>query len=241
MPRTVSSASVPPGSRTARPPVVSADTRASGQRPVGVQPTGRATELEAERRDRNGEVDIKVEDLASEREREPAAAMEAEIERLRALVEEKDRHARAASVRARLAEEELERAKHRIRKDARKDAEQRTRGFLRSFLDVLDDLDRAIAAAHKSEDDSAVLRGVELVRKRFIDTLAHQQVTHQPALGERFDPERHQAMSMVPVDDKARDGVIVGVVREGYAIGAETLRPAAVAVGRYAGPDPTDN
>lgn len=181
---------------------------------------------------------VKVEDLASERE--PKADMESEITRLRALVAEKDQHAREAAVRARLATEELERAKQRIRKDALKDAEQRNRAVLRSFLEVVDDLDRAIAVARERTEDSAMLQGVELVRKRFIDKLAHHDVTHRPSQGCRFDPAVHEAMSIVPVADASLDGVIIGVVREGYEIGDEVLRPAAVAVGRHSGSKPVD-
>jgi molecular chaperone GrpE len=53
-----------------------------------------------------------------------------------------------------------------------------------------------------------------------------------PALGERFDPERHEAMTLVPVSDPAQDGRVVGVMREAYSIGEDMLRPAGVAVGK---------
>lgn len=181
--------------------------------------------------------ELKVEDLASEREPNPTAVLEAEIARLRGLLADKERTAREASVRTQIADDEIERAKLRIEKDARKDLERRTRSFLLSFLDVVDDLDRAIAAAGDEERDSPMLCGVELVRKGFLDKLARHEVAHQPVLGERFDPARHEAVGMVPVDSAERDGLIVGVVREGYTIGEDTLRPASVAVGRYRGPE----
>lgn len=170
-----------------------------------------------------------------ESQREPVreAELRAEIARLQALVAEKDQHAREAAVQARLAGEELERAKQRIRKDADREFEHKRRGLLLSFLDVLDDLDRALESARSSQQAQAVVEGVELVRKGFLARLAQFDVSHMPALGQRFDPGRHEALGMVPVSDPDQDGLVLGVVREGYAIGDQVLRPAAVAVGRY--------
>ncbi|MCG8422907.1 MAG: nucleotide exchange factor GrpE [Proteobacteria bacterium] len=161
-----------------------------------------------------------------------AAKMAGEIARLTQLVDEKDRQARESAVMARRAEEELERAKSRIRKDAAKELEQKNRAVLFSFLEVLDDLERALDAARDGDGSSAVLQGIELVRKGFLAKLDQFGVTHLPALGSEFDPNRHEAVSMVPVSDAGDDRAVIGVVREGYLIGDETLRPAAVAVGK---------
>ena len=49
-------------------------------------------------------------------------------------------------------------------------------------------------------------------------------------LGRRFDPSCHEAATTVPVTDHAQDGIVVGVIRQGYAIGDDVLRPAVVAV-----------
>jgi molecular chaperone GrpE len=57
-------------------------------------------------------------------------------------------------------------------------------------------------------------------------------VTHAAARGEVFDPNRHEAIALVPVTDAAQDGRVIDVMREGYLIGDETLRPAGVAVGK---------
>jgi len=50
------------------------------------------------------------------------------------------------------------------------------------------------------------------------------------AMDQPFDPTRHEAATMVPVTDPAQDGIVVGVIRQGYAIGEDVLRPAVVAV-----------
>jgi molecular chaperone GrpE len=138
------------------------------------------------------------------------------------------------------ADEELERAKARLRKDAAREVEQRKRTLVLGFIEVLDDLDRALEAARGGADSAAITDGVALVRKRFLSKLEQIGVTHRPALGERFDPAYHEAVSRVSVADADRDGAIVGVIRQGYDIGDEVLRPASVAVAKAVGGTPAD-
>lgn len=160
------------------------------------------------------------------------AALRQEVERLTGLVAEKDRMARESAVRAQHRAEELERAKERIRKDAGRELRQRTRDVVLGFIEVLDDLDRAVASARDSDGAAGVVAGVELVRRRFLDKLSQHGVAHAPALGARFDPALHEAVSLAPVTDPSRDGVVIGVVREGYRAGDELLRAARVVVGK---------
>ena len=51
-------------------------------------------------------------------------------------------------------------------------------------------------------------------------------------LGEPFDAARHEAVTTTPVADPSQEGVVIAVLKEGYAIGDEVLRPASVVVGR---------
>jgi molecular chaperone GrpE len=160
------------------------------------------------------------------------ALLRQEIERLTALVEEKDRLAREASARASESADEIERAKERLRKEAARELEQHKRDVVLGFIDVLDDLDRAAKAAQGESDAAAVREGVELVRKNFHGKLAQLGVEHAPALGDRFDPARHEAVSMLPINDPAQDGLVVAVAREGYRMGEDVIRPARVVVAR---------
>jgi molecular chaperone GrpE len=129
--------------------------------------------------------------------------------------------------------EEFDTVKARIRREAARDAERGKRAVLTEMLDVLDNLDRAIAAARGAGTDTdALLKGVELVRDQFLGKVSAFGVNRVAALGEPFDATRHEAVSMAPVDDETKDGVVLDVVKEGYAIGDELLRPASVVVGR---------
>lgn len=141
--------------------------------------------------------------------------------------------------------EEFEQIKVRIRREVARDVERGRRVLLSDLLDVLDNLERAIAAAREQTQTSApeaidrvdkvdkVTRGVELVRDQFLGKLTSYGVTRLKTLGEPFDAARHEAVSMAPVADASQDGLIVAVVRDGYAIGEEILRPASVVVGKH--------
>jgi len=160
------------------------------------------------------------------------AGLEAEIEALNAEIAKKDVLLARANERADHAHAEIEAAGKRLAAASAKELEQRTRRLLDSFLPVVDDLDRAITAAKKHVDSADVAEGLDLVRRSLLARLGQFGVRHDPALGEPFDPRRHEAMALVPVNDPAQDGRVVGVMREGYLIGDDTLRPAGVAVGR---------
>jgi molecular chaperone GrpE len=137
----------------------------------------------------------------------------------------------------RRALEEFEAVKTRIRRDVGREVERGKRAVLVELLEVLDNLDRAIGAARASaESDDALenlTRGVELVRDQFLSRLAGFGVTRVEAVGQTFDAARHEAVTTTPVADPAQDGTVVAVMKEGYAIGGDILRPAAVVVGTH--------
>lgn len=160
------------------------------------------------------------------------ARLEADIEELSQLVAQKEALLVRANQRADQAHAEIDAASSRMASASAKELEQRTRKLLESFLPVVDDLDRAIAAAKSRAESADVAEGLDLVRRSFLARLGQFGVTHAPALGAQFDPQRHDAVATVPVTDAAQDGRVIDVMREGYLIGEDTLRPASVAVGK---------
>jgi molecular chaperone GrpE len=137
--------------------------------------------------------------------------------------------------------DEFEQAKVRNRRDVARDVERGKRAILVDLLEVVDNLDRAIAAARDGNAGQAsaaadtLIRGVELVRDLFLAKLEALGVVRVPALGEPFDAMRHEAVTMAAVSDPQQDGLVVAVVKEGYAIGDDLLRPASVVVGTASG------
>ncbi len=159
------------------------------------------------------------------------------VEALEHQLAEKDRLLQETVAKYRAAAAEFDAARARLRKEIAKDVERGRRALLVELLEVVDNLDRAIEAARNAGSTDALLQGVELVRRQFLDKLEGFGVTSIEALGRPFDPARHEAVTTVPVADPAQDHLVVGVVRPGYAIGDQVLRPAQVAVGQFQRPD----
>jgi molecular chaperone GrpE len=131
--------------------------------------------------------------------------------------------------------DEFEGTKLRLRRDVAKEIDAGKKSLLSGLLDVLDNLERAIdAAAQDAAQRGPLLEGVTMVRDQFMAKLEALGVRKLEALGLPFDPTHFEAISTVPVADPAQNGMVVGVVREGYALGAETLRHGMVAVGKQA-------
>ena len=156
------------------------------------------------------------------------------VEDLERRLAEKEREAQEYLTKYRGAADEFEKARLRLRREITKDIERVRREVIAELLEVLDNLDRAIESARKSASPTDPLfQGVELVRRQFIAKLESLGVTLINAEGQPFDPTLHEAISTVPVTSE-QEGRIVGIVRQGYRIGEDVLRPAAVAVGTAA-------
>jgi len=128
----------------------------------------------------------------------------------------------------RSASSEFDDARARLRKEVSKDVERGRRSLLVSFLEVLDNLDRALESAGDRND--AFIQGVSIVRQQFLTTLESMGVKRVDPLGQMFDPAIHEAVSQVPAPAGTAPNTVVGVIRPGYLINDEVLRPAAVAV-----------
>jgi molecular chaperone GrpE len=120
-----------------------------------------------------------------------------------------------------------------LRREISKDIERARREILAELLDVVDNLDRAVeSAAQPGASPQALLQGVEMVRRQFLQKLEGLGVTRIEVQGQAFDPTLHEAIASVPAESAGQDGQVVGVVRQGYRIGDDILRPAAVAVAK---------
>lgn len=93
---------------------------------------------------------------------------------------------------------EFEQARARMRRDMQREVGRNTRAVFAELLEVLDNLDRALAAA---SDESPLLVGVRLVRDQFLAKLEAFGVVRLAALGEPFDAMQHEAIATAPVDD----------------------------------------
>jgi molecular chaperone GrpE len=151
------------------------------------------------------------------------------VEELEAKVATKDQEIQSLIAKYRGASDEFDQARARLRKEVSKDVERGRRSLLVSFLEVLDNLDRALDAAGDRGGDPFV-QGVSLVRQQFLSTLEGLGVRRLEPLAQPFDPALHEAVTTITASPGTAPGSIVGVVRPGYVIGDEVLRAAQVAV-----------
>jgi molecular chaperone GrpE len=99
--------------------------------------------------------------------------------------------------------------------------------LVRELLPILDDLERALAAAERHEE-ATLVDGVQLVEKGLRHALAKEGLSEIPTDG-AFDPHVHEAMLARPGDD-AEPGSVLEVVQRGYRLGDKVVRPARVIV-----------
>ena len=97
---------------------------------------------------------------------------------------------------------------------------------IKPFLAVLDNLERGVS---QFEEGDAHRQGLELICKQFEEVLTKLDVAEIPALGEKFDPEKHNAV-MHTEDETAAENTVVEVFQKGYTLGDKILRFAMVKV-----------
>ncbi len=150
--------------------------------------------------------------------REQLAAAEARAE------ENLERLARALA--------EMENLRKRAQRDVENAHKYALEGFVAELLAVRDSLEMGLAAAAGEEADVASIReGTALTLKMLAQVMDKFNITEIDPLGQRFDPEQHQAMNMVE-DPQAESNTVLAVIQKGYALNQRLLRPALVSVAK---------
>jgi molecular chaperone GrpE len=160
-----------------------------------------------------------------------------EIERLRQALEDKTREAESHHDRYLRAVAEFDNARKRAARDREESIRFAAESLVRDLLPVLDNFDRALEAARTDPAAAAWTAGVELIQRELLRVLEKVGVTPFSAIGERFDPGRHEAVARVVSDQP--EMTVVGETQRGYAMHGRVLRPAMVTVA-MAGDAPSD-
>ncbi len=124
------------------------------------------------------------------------------------------------------AKAETENVRRRAQEDVAKAHKFAIENFAEHLLPVVDSLEAAVA--HSSDDLQKVREGVELTLRQLTGALEKGRVVALNPVGEKFDPHRHQAISMVPADQEPN--TVVAVLQKGFVIADRVLRPALVTV-----------
>ncbi len=120
-----------------------------------------------------------------------------------------------------------------LRKRTAREVEQARKfaleGFARELLNVADSMQLGLQAAGEDAEITALREGVELTLKQLMDVFTRFEVREIEAEGQRFDPEQHEALSIVPSPEHEPNTVMM-VVQKGYSLNERLLRPARVVV-----------
>ena len=163
-----------------------------------------------------------------------------EVRALRAKLEHKDRQIEQVMEAYRAKKEETEKLRTRIEKTERRKFEQSKGDFIARFVEVLDNLDRAIDSIENAFDPDSVLQGIMLVRSRLVQLLKEEGLEKIFVRGQTYDPTHSEAAGMEAVPDESQDGMVLKELQPGYMLKGSLLRVARVVVGRY-GAEATDS
>lgn len=121
------------------------------------------------------------------------------------------------------------------RKRSRKEVDDAKRQgreeFLRDFLPVFDNVERAIQSAERATEVKSVVDGLHMILRQLTDTLSRGGIQRVPGVGSAFDPQVHEAIQQVETDEHPV-GTVIAEVQPGYVQGERLVRAAMVVVAK---------
>jgi molecular chaperone GrpE len=155
-------------------------------------------------------------------ESEAVRPAETELDQLRREVQDKqDRLLRALA--------ETENVRRRVERTAEDRVKYANESLLRDLIPVIDNFDRALASTRAAGGSGNVAEGVELIQRELLRVLERAGLSRYSAVGQRFDPARHEAIARV-ISAEATPDTVVSETGPGYLLHGRVLRPALVAV-----------
>ena len=129
------------------------------------------------------------------------------------------------------AKAETENMRRRAQDDIAKASKFAAEKFATAMLPVKDSLEAALAVENQTVDK--IREGVELTLRQLVSAFEGAKLAEENPLGQKFDPNRHQAISMVEAD--AEPNTVVTVLQKGYLLNERVIRPAMVMVAKAKG------
>lgn len=105
--------------------------------------------------------------------------------------------------------------------------------IIKTLLPVMDSFERTLQSAHSTQDVEVLVKGIRIVYDQLIDVLKSHNVEQIEALGQKFDPAVHQAMTQRTETD-AEDNVVLEEFQRGYSLNGRVIRPSRVIVNKLA-------
>jgi len=130
-------------------------------------------------------------------------------------------------------DKEHEAFRSRMAREVERRVEREKVAFIKPFLEVLDNFERALESVQRQQPSDSLEAGVRLNLQLLRSKLQAAGIRPLELQGKPFDPHLAEASGMIAVDDPSLDQTVVEVLQEGYCLGEQLLRPARVRVGNY--------
>ncbi len=164
-------------------------------------------------------------------EKSPGEALEQEpVEKIQARLDEKTREAEENFDKWLRSRAEFENFRKRVQKEKADTIKFGNESLLRAMLPALDNLARAIDQGKKSQEIDSLLEGVEMTHRQLLSILEKYGVTPIHAIGEPFNPEKHEALAQEENEEEPHR--VIAEVEKGYLFHDRLLRPAKVIVSK---------
>ncbi len=169
-------------------------------------------------------------DVSAETE---VAESEADTEQLLQKLEQAEEEAQRAKDDLLRVQAEMQNLRRRTEQSVEKAHKYGQENLSIGLLAVMDNLERSLEAASNSEDETvkAIHEGVDLTLKSFVDCFTKFNIQVVDPLGEPFDPQLHQAMS-IQENAESEPNTVMAVMQKGYTLHGRVIRPAMVMVSK---------
>lgn len=164
-----------------------------------------------------------TDDLGTEEETKSSEGSATEEELTRKLTEMQDKYIRLSA--------EFDNYRKRTLREKIELTKTGGESVIVSLLPVVDDIDRAIISMRDVDNCTAIKQGLELINVKLSAFLKQNGVSEIEAIHEQFNPDIHEAVSSIAVDDASLKGRVIEVIRKGYTLNEKVIRFPVVVVG----------
>jgi len=124
---------------------------------------------------------------------------------------------------------DFENYRKRVNKDIDEITKYGSQRLIVKLLPVVDELEYAIEVGKNSNGNKGLLEGVEIVLKKFYEEMGREGLSKIYAIGEPFDPSKHEAVEKIATEE-FKEGTVIGEIRKGFMFKARVIRPSLVKV-----------
>ncbi len=173
-------------------------------------------------KEEEGKKDIKEVEQSS-------ASPRVDIESLTKELEEKSERADEFLSSLQRVSAEFENYKKRVEKEKAEWVKFANESLILDLMASIDNFERALKAANKNKDYESLRKGTEMIYKEMMSILMKNGLEEIKALGENFDPYKHEAIEQI-IEEDCEDGAIVEEYQKGYTLHSKVIRPSKVKV-----------